>query len=198
MPRPDRKNSSGGGMLCVFRENVDLIKLPTFKMNVLEFMDLKLNTKNKTIRIVPVYRPPRSASRSYPIADFYSDIEKLVTHYKTIKDEVILCGDYNVHINKPEEAETCRFNSIIESADLKHHVYEKTHLRGNTLDLVMTDSSSSLITKCVVDEFLSDHAVIPVDLNLMKPPKSKKTIRFRKNKDVNVSLLEADIDNNLK
>ncbi len=198
LPRPDRKNSSGGGMLCIFRENIEILKLPTIKMKVLEVMDLKLVTKNRVTRLVSVYRPPRTEARIYPVADFYNDMEKLVSHYKTLKDEIIFCGDYNVHLNKPGLPETCKFNKIIESADFRHHITDKTHIKGNTLDLVMSESHSSIINKCYVGDFLSDHAVILVDLNLTKPPKSKKLIRFRKNKDVDIKKLESQIENNLK
>ncbi len=198
LPRPDRKKSSGGGMLCIYKENIEISKLPTIKMKLLEIMDLKLESKDRTIRIVSVYRPPRSEKRKYPITDFYEDMEKLVSHYKTMKDEVIFCGDYNVHVNKPEESETRRFNSIIESVDLRQHVTGKTHDKGNTVDLVLSDHDSATIKKCVVDDFMSDHAVILIDLDMAKPPKSRKCIRFRKNRDVDIKQLESQINENLK
>lgn len=198
LPRPDRTNSSGGGMLCIYKENIKIKKLPTIQMKLLETMDLKLESKDRSIRIVPVYRPPSSKKRKYPISNFYDDMENLVSYYKTMKDEVIFCGDYNVHVNKPNNAETCRFNSIIESAELQQHVTEKTHNKGNTLDLVLSDQDSTTIKKCVVGDFMSDHAVIILDLDMAKPPKSKKQIRFRKNKDVDIKQLESQIDENLK
>ncbi len=197
LPQPDRKSSAGGGMLCIYKESISLNQLPTIKMKVLELMDLKLESKDRVIRIIPVYRPPRSESRKYPVTDFYDDMEKLVSHYKTIKDEVIFCGDYNVHVNKPNESETRRFNSILETADLKQHVHDKTHINGNTLDLVFSEQSSSTITSCTVSDFMSDHAVIMFDLNMAKPPKTMKKISFRKNKDVDIKKLELDIEKSL-
>ena len=198
LPRPDRKNSSGGGMLCIYKHNIDITKIPAMNTKLLEVMDLQLVAKNKTIRIVSVYRPPRSESRRYPITDFYDDMENLVSFYKTVKDDVIFCGDYNVHVNKPDESETRRFINITESANLKQHISEKTHLKGNTLDLVLSENGSKLINRCEVSDFMSDHAVILVDLNLSKPPKSKKTIRFRKNKEVDLKKLESQIETNLQ
>ncbi len=197
MPRPNRKNSSGGGMLCIYKQNISIQKVPTISMKLLEVMDLKLSTRDKVIHLVSIYRPPRSETRRYPITDFYDDMENIVSHYKTLKDEVILCGDYNVHVNKPNEAETRRFNDILKSADLIQHINEKTHIKGNTLDLVISDKESKTIKKCTVDDFLSDHAVITIDLNMTKPPKSKKKVTFRRNKDVDLKLLESDIKDNL-
>ncbi len=62
----------------------------------------------------------------------------------------------------------------------------------------MSDPQTKTLVKCEVDAFLSDHAVILMDLNLAKPPKSRKTISFRRNKDVDVNVLSSDIDENLK
>ena len=197
LPRPGRKNASGGGMLCIYKRHLAVVQIPAIKTKVLEVMDLKISVQNKSIRLVSVYRPPKTKNRTYPVVDFYEDMENLVSHYKTVKDEVIFCGDYNVHINKPEESETRKFNNIVESANLKQYVSGKTHTKGNTLDLVMTENNSAIIKNCVVDEFLSDHAMIVVDLDLRKPPKSKKLIRFRKNKDVDLEKLNAEIEENL-
>ncbi len=140
-------------MLCIYKSNIALTQLPSIKPKVLEVMDLKLSVNNKSIRLVSVYRPPKSKTRSYPIADFYDDMENLVSHYKTVKDEVVFYADYNVHVNKQEESETCKFNNIIEAANLTQHISGKTHIKGNTLDLVMTDVSSDLIKKCAIDEY---------------------------------------------
>ncbi len=197
LPRPDRKNASGGGMLCIYKHNIDIKHLSSIKTKILETMDLKLIANNRAIRIVSVYRPPRTEKRKYPIADFYNDMEKLVSHYSTVKDEVILCGDYNVHMNKPEMSETRRFNTIIETANLRQHVTETTHLKGNMLDLVMSDRNSTLINKCMVDAFMSDHAAVLIDLNLKKPPRSRRSIKFRKLREVDINELECDIDKNL-
>ncbi len=124
-------------------------------------------------------------------------MENVVSYYKTVNEEVIFCGDYNAHLNKPEESETKRFLNIMESADLKQHVTGKTHVKGNTIDLAMTESNSTLIRNCMVGGFLSDHAVIHVELDLRKPARSKKEIKFRKN-DIDMDVLEAKIDSNLK
>ncbi len=198
LPRPNRKNSSGGGMLCIYKNGIKIDKIPTMTMKLLEVMDLKVNVRNKTFRLVSVYRPPRSQKRSYPIAHFYDDMENLVSHYKTVNSDVVFCGDYNVHLNKPNESETRRFNDIMESASLVNHVSGATHIKGNTLDLVITDIESEIIRKCVIDEFLSDHAMVMVELNLRKPTCPKKKVSFRRNKDVDIAKLETTIDAKLK
>ena len=51
LPRPDRKNSSGGGMLCIYKSNIEIKKIPVFSTKILEVMDLRLSTNSKTISI---------------------------------------------------------------------------------------------------------------------------------------------------
>ena len=61
----------------------------------------------------------------------------------------------------------------------------------------MTEVNSSLINTCRVDGFLSDHAVILLEINLKKPPKIRKSVRFRRDKNIDISELEMLIEENL-
>ncbi len=83
--------------------------------------------------------------------DFYDDMENLVSCYKTENDEIIFCGDCNVHMNKPENYETARFTNITKSANVRQHVSGKTHIKGSTLDLVLTEDGSTVIKINVTD-----------------------------------------------
>ncbi len=197
LPRPKRTSNAGGGMLCIYKKNLDVKLIPAIKTKVLEVMDLKISNMNDTVRLISTYRPPKTGNRKYPVSDFYDDMEKIVSHYKMVNN-VIHCGDFNVHVNKPEESETRRFMNIIESANLIQHISGKTHIKGNTLDLIITEVDSTLIKSCKVDDFLSDHAVIQIVVNLTKPQKARKKISFRKNKEIDIKELESKIDANLK
>ena len=84
LPRPNRKNASGGGMLCIYKGNIVIEKISAMDTKVLEIMDLKMTGKNKTVRLVSIYRPPRSKKRIYPVSDFYDDMENVVSYYKTV------------------------------------------------------------------------------------------------------------------
>ncbi len=47
------------------------------------------------------------------MGDFYKEISKLMSHYNIIKDEVIICGDFNIHVNKPDDPNTKKFMDIL-------------------------------------------------------------------------------------
>ncbi len=74
----------------------------------------------------------------YTMGDFYKELSKLMAHYNIIKDEVIICGDFNIHVNKPDDPNTMKFMDILSQFNLVQHINEPTHKLGNTLDLIIT------------------------------------------------------------
>ena len=54
----------------------------------------------------------------------------------TYKEEGIFCGDYNFHVNDPEDNKANTFKEILDMFELVQHVRESTHREGNTLDLI--------------------------------------------------------------
>ena len=49
---------------------------------------------------------------------------------------LLICGDFNLHVNDPCNIYANRFNEILESCNLKQLVTGATHSNGHTLDLV--------------------------------------------------------------
>ena len=191
-PRPNRKTGSGGGLLCIYKSNVNITKLkPKVKTIAAEYMDLRLTTKNNKTRIVMIYLAP-----DVPKKALYEDMENIMSYYSTIKEEVIFCGDYNVYVNDPNNSTAKIFLNIIDAANLTQHIKEPTHDKGNTLDLVIT-RETTVLSEAKVDEMLSDHCNILIKLNLVKPPKIKKVINFRKLNQVDIDKLKEEVKSNL-
>ncbi len=78
------------------------------------------------------------------MAEFYKEFSKLMSHYNIIKDEVIICGDFNIHVNKPDDSNTEKFMDILYKFNWVQHISEPTHKLGNTLDLIITRRTSIL------------------------------------------------------
>ncbi len=126
MPRDDRQ---GGGAMCLYKNELKVEKIkPPFPIKTMEFMCL-----------VTIYCPKASKKKRYMMGDFYKEFSKLMmSHYNIIKDEVIICGDFNIHVNKPDDPNTKKFKDILDQFDLVQHINEPTHNLGNTLDLIIT------------------------------------------------------------
>src|SRR5260221_9659789 len=95
-----------------------------------------------------------------------------------LNSEILITGDFNIHIDQKLDPHTISFNTLLATVDLSQHVTFKTHIAGHTLDLLVTRSDSTLATS--VDwtiPFLSDHYAIIASLSIpttARPPLIKK------------------------
>ena len=103
-------------------------------------------------------------------------------------------GDFNFHMDDPDNASAKRFADLLESYDLKQHVNYGTHTSGHTLDLVIARSDDSLIKDTKVkDPVISDHLAIHCVLSIQKPQFRKKLINVRKLHSLNMDSFCKDI-----
>ena len=83
---------------------------------------------------------------------------------------------------------------ILAAFDLKQHVKEKMRKNNHTLDLAITRSDDSIIKElCVQDAVISDHHAIHCDLLLQKPQYTKKIVKFRKIRHIDINRFTEDI-----
>ena len=142
-PREDRK---GGGIICIHKTELNVTKInPPFPITTMEFMEVMLTYRSRKVRFVTIYRPNPGKNNRYTMTNFYKEFAKLMSHYNLTKEELIVCGDFNFHINKPTDPETRKFMDILSSFSLTQHINEPTHDHGNTLDLLITRSLSILV-----------------------------------------------------
>ena len=76
------------------------------------------------------------------------------------KGELLVTGDLNVHLDVPEDPETRRLMSIIESLGLVQHAVGPTHNRGHTLDVAKSRECDDTLKDVKVLDRISDHSLI--------------------------------------
>ena len=69
-----------------------------------------------------------------------------------------------------------------------------THIRGHTLDLVVSRETDDIVQSCEVGSFVSDHNAIHIALKSRKPHPIRKQTTFRKLISINVDSFQHDID----
>ena len=74
------------------------------------------------------------------MTECYEEFTELFAYYKSLNEEAIFCGDYNFHMNQPDDDKAKKFKDILETFELKQHVCDSTNKEGNTLDLLIKDS----------------------------------------------------------
>ena len=51
---------------------------------------------------------------------------------------MLALGDFNIHVDVPNDIDAVKFLDLLESLGREQHVTEATHIFGHTLDLVIT------------------------------------------------------------
>ena len=93
----------------------------------------------------------------------------------------IFLGDFNLHMDKPEQWDSRKFALAIENLGFVQHVKEPTH-GLHIIDLVISDGSDDLVQNVQVDTLALDcsrHHVIKFTLNCAKPSPLKISKSFR-------------------
>ena len=85
---------------------------------------------------------------------------------------------------------------LLESFNLVQHIDKPTHIRGHTLDLMIT-RPSVFVQNAIVDYLLSDHISVLCDLSLEKPSSLKKHITYRKYRDIDITVFREDLQEKL-
>ena len=102
-----------------------------------EHMQLLIKSFGKWIRVIVVYRPPPSATNKLTTSLFLSEFITLLENLSITSGELLILGDFNLHVDKPSDPDASQFFNLLYAFGLTQHVRESTHTHGHTLDLAM-------------------------------------------------------------
>lgn len=116
----------------------------------------------------------------------------------------MITGDLHFHVDNPNDSEGNKFILTLEEHDLLQHVVGATHTKGHTLDVLITRNTSSVLggLPTIQDPVLcdnngnaaGDHFAVHALLRVAKPPKERKTVTFRRMKQLDIEMFKSDID----
>ena len=120
-----------------------------------------LKTKNTSLAIIAIYRPPYSMKNPVILSTFTEEFSHWMASHLTKHNNIIIGGDFNVCINKTsEEDEPGMFLDTMEALGLKQNIHFPTHQLGNTLDLVFTEDGGNIVVlNSTPGPYLSDHSI---------------------------------------
>ena len=105
LPRP--KRDGGGGIGTVYKENIELSITPS-SFTTVNF-EYCIATLKNSVQFVVVYHPPPSKVNGLKRSEFLEDFEVFLEKLSVIPTEVVLVGDYNIHVDEPHKPETRKF-----------------------------------------------------------------------------------------
>ena len=170
-----RQNRRGGGVAVVHKSNIkaDLVKQNA--ASSYESIEAILYVRSASVRVVVIYRPPSS-----PVPQFFEDFSDLLERLSVSSGKLMLTGDFNFHVDNPDDPQAKTFLEMLDSNNLIQHVKSPTHLNDHILDLIITRSEEDLVSETEVSSLISDHLFIHCSLALQKPPLPRKTVISRK------------------
>ena len=169
VPRPstEPKRTNHGGVAAIISDALDFRRLRSpFSPTTFESAAFTVGSHNATVGVLLLYRPGSSAVTE----TFYSELTEYLEVFALYKCQIVIAGDFNIHVEKDGDPDATRLQDILASFDCTQHVpLTPTHRGGGTLDLVITKSEQTL-TEMKVDppDVISDHSLIrwccPLDL----------------------------------
>jgi len=95
---------------------------------------------------------------------FFDELTELLEVVATFRSQVIVTGDFNVHVNDPTDRHANRLAELLTTFNMQQAVTQPRHTGGNTLHLVITRSDGRP-SNCSVDppNIISDHSLIVCD-----------------------------------
>ena len=186
----NREERKGGGVALIFRDNFKFLSGKTFNCENFECILVTIACHAaRPINFIVLYRYCEVAPSTF-LTEFYKFMENIFIDFKN----VIILGDFNLHLNEKFNPTTIKFHDILNSFSLTQEIEVPTHKLGNTLDLVIHDTSDTPISHLYTDfTTRSDHAYIFFKLAQDLEVNSKKTVSIKSFKNVDLVKFKSDI-----
>ena len=171
-PRPRKK---GGGVALLFNKKSNIsVEAERYSPThwAFEYLDLDLNINGNKVCLIIIYSPD-SQSKFNDFIEYFEFLVKIAT--KKNPKNVLIVGDFNIHVKRTEEYQARKFNALLQKFGLKQHVQDVTRdgkegEKSSILDLVISyTKDESFVSNVAVlkDQKFSDHN--PVKFQLFLP-----------------------------
>ncbi|XP_061896832.1 uncharacterized protein LOC133645918 [Entelurus aequoreus] len=148
----------GGGVALIYNENFNLTPNLNNKYKSFEVLTMRSVTP-LPLDLAVIYRPPG------PYSDFISEFSEFVADLVTHADNIIIMGDFNIHMNTPSDPQCVALQTIIDSCGITQIIHEPTHRNGNTIDLVLVRGvTTSKVMILQYTKVMSDHYLIKFEV----------------------------------
>ena len=194
-----RDSVRGGGVAIIYKPILKVIRVSVAHNSSFESVTAKVRLQdNSHILCSCIYR----ADGNIPV--FLSDFDNFIGDLFLKSDKLLVCGDFNIHLDNISSSDTILFNDIIESYGLQQYVNQPTHKSGHILDVII--ASHNIINEDSIDvltryssQFSScDHFGILFSLKCcVQLSDNRKIIKFRNYKNIDLDTFRKDLVANL-
>ena len=192
----NRHGRTGGGLMLICKSTMDVKEIQSQNTRSFEHATWSVSINNKSLTINGIYHPP--AKDGITNAMFINDVTEHLSEILTNKQNNIILGDFNIHIDDPLDPEAGIFNDTMSALGLIQQVTCPTHTKGNTLDLIFSEMGDSIqFGKIHSGPMLTDHAIVFGELNLKKLKATTEVVTFRKIAAITDEMLLDEFNENI-
>ena len=190
--------SRGGGIMAIFKENINIKQISNTKYFFKSFEMLRTTitfpVENKTYQLFCIYRPPASQKNKIKKTDFLPEFESFLQDIYTKTENCIILGDLNVHVDDTSDSEAKAFLETLKALNLTQHVTEPTHIGGHTLDLVISKENDRNISCVSVGDCpFGDHSYVSTELQFSNLGPVRKILKYRNTKHFDVERFDQEV-----
>ena len=169
-PRSLGKKSKGGGVALIYRKSIikcSIVKKYNFAS--FEGLHTKLTLPHTILNVVVIYAPSPKTSQSAS-DNFIAEFSPVLFDDLCDLTNLLVLGDFNYHFQDKNCKFAKEFAGILKSCNLVQHIRTATHIKGNTLDLVITRADELLPSRIKTSHDVSpDHFGVLFEINVEKP-----------------------------
>ena len=173
---------------CYFKGKFPAIGEHATQIQIIRSYNCIIEIGQKSDVVVCIYRPPDTRPLEF-IDEFNSLLEELTI----LQDQIVICGDFNIHLESSTNPFTSKFCDLLECFALKQRVRSATHVSGHMLDCIITRQDDPLPLNLTIDPLFSDHFAIFLEIPFALARIGKKTVTFRKLRDINLDTFRGDL-----
>ncbi|NJL57478.1 hypothetical protein HC928_21855 [bacterium] len=177
-----RSTGRGGGVALIYRRHFRCYRIALPACQTLEAVCVRLTSNNEPIVVLTLYRP----GSCRPSLQFFEELASLLEVLVLHSCPVVIGGDFNIHMEDPDDPDTRRLNDLLAGFSMTQHVQGSTHHNQGTLDLILTPEDCK-ISSVSVDppDVISDHSLVTCRLPVSTdtPEATERLVRSWKKVD---------------
>ena len=159
----------------------------------MECSTFTFESDHTSLTLLVIYKQPTSITITF-CEELATILEEGIT---SMKSNIMIIGDFNIHIEHIANLDTITFSDFLDSFNLQNHVNFPTYIAKHHLDLCITEWDSSPFQSISKDHLILIHNFIHAKLKAQKPYVSPKRISYRKLKSINHGLFKVDLPTKL-
>ena len=144
-----------------------------------------------------IYHPPIGTMAGNTHTKFLDEVSCFIQYLISNHQNLVILGDFNIHTQDLTNPDLLEYNDTVEALGLRQHIMEPTHKKGNTLELIYTESIDTVeVLHAFIGNFILDHRLFGVVLQLRKQFEKSESPRHRNFKAFNLEAFTCEFNNN--